>query len=172
MTLRHFILHVLFVANASAQSFIFESHPGCWTGPRRSTIEAAENAVPVLCYYNDDDSRKSSLKIGTPSESKAIAERLVNLELTKDELNQLSGLDTMIGPAHFDLSVTLNGRAWKVRYPASLTNLTPEKKKILKYDAPTLAMIAKIEKIHSTVTGLIPKEDAEPVSGGNGEQRR
>jgi hypothetical protein len=42
----------------------------------------------------------------------------------------------------------------------------------MNYDAPTLVMIAKVEKIHSTVAGLIPKEDAEPASGGNGEQRR
>ncbi len=172
MTLPHFLLHVLFVTNASAQSFVFESHPGCWAGPRRSTIEAAENAVPVLSYYNDDGSRKSSFKLGTAKESKAIAKRLVNLELTKDELNLLQGLDTMIGPAHFDLSVTLGYRAWRVRYPAFLTNLTPERKKLMNYDAPTLVMIAKVEKIHSTVAGLIPKEDAEPASGGNGEQRR
>ena len=157
MNIRGIILLFLFSAIASAQSLVFESHPGCFSGPRRSTIVASVESDPVLFYYNGDGSKSQPVKVGTADQSKALINRLLALELSKEEIRLIEDQGLyIVGPASFELKMTLGDRVWKVSYPAFLTNLTPEQKKIFKYDDATLAGIGKIEKIHRIVSELLP----------------
>jgi hypothetical protein len=160
MIIRTTILLLILGTIASAQSLIFESYPGCWTGPRRSTISASVDSVPIMFYYNDDGSKALPVNVGTAKQSKATIDRLLALELSKEEIKMLEDHDSMIGPAHYELKLTLSDRIWKVSYPDFLVNLTSEKKKLMKYDEAFLAVIEKIEKIHKIMSESIP-EDAK-----------
>lgn len=100
MIIRTTLLLFIFSALAIAQNLVFESHSGCFTGPRRSTISASRESEPILYLYNDDGTKAEPVNSGTVQQSKTTIDRLLALELAKEEIKLIEDLDTMIGPAH------------------------------------------------------------------------
>jgi len=148
------LLLSLLVATASAQTVEIEAYPGCFLGPRRHTISLSLESPPLVTLYREDGTKQQPVRSGTIEQSKKSIQQLLELELTKPEIELLRNVDTVIGPPHYEIKLMLTDRTWEVCYPGFLVGQPPEKKKLWKYDAPTLAMIAKLEKIHAIITEI------------------
>ena len=156
--MRLLFLFLSFATTALAQTVVIEAYPGCFLGPKRHTVSLSSESPPLVTLYREDGGKQEPAPAGTIEQSKQVIQQLLALELSQDEIGLLRNLDIVFGPAHYEIKVTLADRAWEVRYPGHLVGQTLEKKKLGKYDGPTLAMIEKLDKIHAIVAEFSPKE--------------
>jgi len=155
------ILLVALSANAVAQSFIFNSYPGCWTGPRRSRITASVESGASFCFLNSGGVKQESVNVGTSKQVQTMIDKLSKLELSKGEAELWSNRHTAIGPGHYELKLELTDRSWRVHYPDYILGLKESDR--AQYDKATLTVIDKITKMHNVVFALLPKKVAEQV---------
>jgi len=155
------MLFVVLSVNSVAQSFTFNSYPGCFTGPRRSSIKASVKSGASFSFIDNDKDKQESINVGTSQQVRAIIEKLSKLELSEEEVKIWRKHGMAIGPGYYAIEVELADRSWRVHYPAFI--LDKKDRDRYEYDKATLKVIDKLIKMHNMVFALLPKKVADKI---------
>lgn len=162
--MRYLIRYILFTAFAvhfiNAQEITVESHPGCFSDTKRSTLTASKTKGISISVIND--LRKD---LDSPDHKKMADEvitQLTALELTKKESEILKRVFSITGPDHYVVSIQDGERVISYRYNSMLANaqLSALYEDLYKDDMDNtqhvnLAEIALIEKKFSKIKAQV-----------------